>query len=139
MINKRDYGNIHGNGLSRNEVDRKWLLFEQEQAMLQNVLLSSGGGGSPQAAPAPNPPLYDYVLYFDINVISGEDAFYLLVETTASDSVNLEINYGNGIIDLVTIDPSTEYEINYTYPSFGNYTVAIAISNPEAIFRILQQ
>jgi hypothetical protein len=100
--------------------------------------LSSGGGGSPQAAPVLNPPLYGYVLYFDINAISGENDFYLVVETTASDSVNLEINYGNGFIDLITIDPSTEYVINYFYPEFGNYTVAIAISNPEAIFRILQ-
>lgn len=138
MINKRDYCNIHGNGLSQNEIDRKWLLFEQEQAMLQNVLLSSGGGGSPQAAPAPTPPLYDYILYFDITVDVPGDTFYLVVETTGS-STNVEINYGDGTTEVQTIDADSSLSINYPYGAAGNYTVSIGIENPETIFRITQE
>jgi hypothetical protein len=138
MINKRDYGNIHGNGLSQNEIDRKWLLFEQEQAMLQNVLLSSGGGGSPQAAPAPNPPLYDYVLYFDITVDAPGDTFYLIIETTGS-STNVDINYGDGTTEVQTIDADSSLLINYPYSAAGNYTVFISIENPESIYRIIQE
>jgi len=50
MINKRTYQEIHGRGQSQNEIDRRWLLFEQEQAIFNHqfsmMAFSPMGGGS---------------------------------------------------------------------------------------------
>lgn len=138
MINKRDYTNIHGNGLSQNEVDRKWLLFEQEQALFNNVLLSSGGGGSPQASPSPIAPPYGYILYFDITVSNPGDNFYLYIETIGS-STNVFIDYGDGDSETVLIDADSSLLIDHPYTSSGSYTVTLSIESPESILRITQE
>jgi hypothetical protein len=57
MINKSHYHKIHTLNLNQNEVDRKWRLFEEEQAIfnMQNSPFSSMGGGMrivPPEAPA---------------------------------------------------------------------------------------
>lgn len=43
MINKRQYQEIHGKGQSQDEIDRRWNLFEREQAAFNQQI--SGGGG----------------------------------------------------------------------------------------------
>ncbi len=47
MINKRAFQQIHGAGQSQQEIDRRWLLFEQEQAAFaqQYMMPAAAGGG----------------------------------------------------------------------------------------------
>jgi hypothetical protein len=56
MINKRDYERIHGANQDSSEIERRWFLFEQEQAALtQQMSLSGAGGASPLPEPEPAP------------------------------------------------------------------------------------
>ena len=64
MINKSDYNNIHTSNLNQNEADRKWRLFEQEQAAfnMHTSTFSTMGGGrisTPTTTP-PTPTILEY-------------------------------------------------------------------------------
>lgn len=43
MINKNQYYQIHGNGSTREEMERRWFLFEQEQARMLQSPTALGG------------------------------------------------------------------------------------------------
>ena len=64
MINKSDYNNIHTSNLNQNEADRKWRLFEQEQAAfnMHTSPFSTMGGGRISTPPTtpPTPTILEY-------------------------------------------------------------------------------
>ena len=58
MINKSQYHKIHTGDLNQNEADRKWRLFEEEQAAfnMQTTPFSTMGGGGIKTTVAPPAP-----------------------------------------------------------------------------------
>ena len=80
MINKSQYHKIHTSNLNQNEADRKWRLFEEEQAsfhmQISGSLSPSGEILTPPVPPAPGSPLtiLQYVVDLGPTVVWLDDA-----------------------------------------------------------------
>ena len=84
MVNKTQYQKLHTPNLDQNEADRKWRIFEEEQANfhMQNSGISSPGGAfgggtlTPPVPPVPGSPLtiLQYVVDLGPTVVWLDDA-----------------------------------------------------------------
>ena len=101
MINKSQYQRIHSQDLNQNEADRKWRLFEEEQAifsMQTSPLSPMGGRRTIVAPPAP-----------------GLTVSYQVASWTANFS-NVSLNDGSNLITMPSggeVSFYADYSLDY--------------------------
>jgi hypothetical protein len=101
MVNKTQYQKLHTQNLDKNEADRKWRLFEEEQAnfQMQTSGISSPGGGN-LTPPVPGQPgsaltILEYATDQGATVSWGDDAgtTFTLDPTLPNFSYTLDTSY----------------------------------------------